>query len=175
LICLDRENQTLDMAIVLSNYGQYRATTAGNYDEEGDMTRAQISGVERSYNLSLTKPNIANITHSFNYCNPLNDKDGNDISFRLWFLDTGHKDCLNQKRWGFVHPNQVEWFREQHFNIEISDASKGKGFLFIYIPLAEFINLYKKNPFHCNKKEPISCGAVNTGLFGALIEQKTVE
>lgn len=163
------------MAQVLIEKGHYWATTAGNHDEEGDLTRAEISEVDRSYNMSLTKPNSANISHSFNYYLPIFDKDGQEISFRLWFLDTGHEDCLNQKRWGCVHPDQVEWFREQHFNIELSDPSKGKGLLFIHIPLSEYLNLYNSNPLYGYKTEPISCGAVNTGLFGALIEQKTVD
>ena len=158
------------MAQVLIEKGHYWATTAGNHDEEGDLNRAEISELDRSYNMSLTKPNMANISHSFNYYLPIYDKDGNDISFRLWFLDTGHEDCLNQKRWGCVHPDQVEWFREQHFDIELSDPSKGKGLHFIHIPLSEYINLYNNYPYNGYKTEPISCGAVNTGLFGALIE-----
>jgi hypothetical protein len=52
----------------------------------------------------------------------------------------------------------------------MSDPSKGKGLLFIHIPLSEYINLYNNNPFYGFKTEAISCGAVNTGLFGALIE-----
>ncbi len=51
------------MAQVLIEKGHYWATTAGNHDEEGDLSRAEISEVDRSYNMSLTKPNMANISH----------------------------------------------------------------------------------------------------------------
>ncbi len=64
------------MAQVLIEKGQYWATTAGNHDEEADLSRAQISEVDRSYNMSLTKPNMANISHSFNYFLPIYGKDG---------------------------------------------------------------------------------------------------
>lgn len=57
----------------------YRATTAGNYDEEGDLTRAEISEVDRSYNMSLTMPNMANISHSFNFYLPVYDQNGTDF------------------------------------------------------------------------------------------------
>ena len=39
------------------------ATTAGNHDEEGDLTRAQISELDRSFELSLTLPNQGNISN----------------------------------------------------------------------------------------------------------------
>jgi predicted MPP superfamily phosphohydrolase len=33
------------------------ATTAGNHDTEGDLSRKQLSELDRSFNLSLTLPN----------------------------------------------------------------------------------------------------------------------
>ena len=94
--------------------GKYWATTAGNHGVEADLDREQISEVDRSYNYSLTKPNAANITHSFNYWLPVYDEKEENITFRIWFLDTGREICLGQKRWGCVHPDQVEWFRQEH-------------------------------------------------------------
>jgi hypothetical protein len=123
----------------------------------------------------LTKPNAANITHSFNYWLPVYDEKEENITFRIWFLDTGREDCLNQKRWGCVHPDQVEWFRQEHLKIDPNDPTKGRGFLFIHIPISEYLSLYNDYYFYGNKNEHVACGAVNTGLFGALVEQKTVE
>jgi hypothetical protein len=90
-------------------------------------------------------------------------------------LDTGREDCLNVKKWGCIHPDQVEWFREEHFKIGASDPSKGKGLLFIHIPIPEYYHLYNNVKFYGTKGESISCASLNTGLVGALIEQKTVE
>jgi hypothetical protein len=45
----------------------YWALTAGNHDSQGDLTRDQISDLDRSYNLSLTQPNAENTSHAFNY------------------------------------------------------------------------------------------------------------
>lgn len=39
----------------------------------------------------------------------------------------------------------------------------------------EYLNLYNNNQFYGTRDEPICCWSVNTGLFGALKEQKTVE
>ena len=50
--------------------------TLGNHDSEGDLNRDQISEVDRSYNLSLTQPNAANISHTTNYVLPVYDSEG---------------------------------------------------------------------------------------------------
>lgn len=73
----------------------YWATTAGNHDTEADLTRDEISAVDRSFEFSLTLPNQANISHAFNYMLPVYNQSGDDINFRLWFLDTGHDNCLD--------------------------------------------------------------------------------
>lgn len=67
------------LAQVLTQKNQYWATTAGNHDVEGDLDRDQISEIDRFYKHSLTKPNMANITHTFNYYLPVYGQDGLDI------------------------------------------------------------------------------------------------
>lgn len=155
--------------------GIYWATTAGNHDEEADLNRTELSEVDRSFNYSLTLPNQANISNAFNYWLPVYGANGTDIEFRLWFLDTGHDNCLNQGGWDCVRPDQVEWFRQEHNKILDTDVTKGKGFLYIHIPISEYLNLFNDYPFYGIRGEDICCGSVNTGLFGALKEQKTVE
>lgn len=132
--------------------------------------------MDRSFNYSLTQPNSrANLSHAFNYMLPVYDQQGNDVQFRLWFLDTGDSDCLGQ--WGYdcVRPDQIEWFREEHNKIPREDPSKGKGFLFLHIPLFEYVNLYNDYSFFGVRGEDVCCWSVNTGLFSTLLEQPTVE
>jgi predicted MPP superfamily phosphohydrolase len=140
--------QYQNLTDTLTKYNTYWATTAGNHDSEADLTREEVSEFDRSFNLSLTQPNAANISHAFNYFLPVYDKNGSEIQFRLWFLDTGHEDCLNEKGWDCVRPDQVEWFRREHR--KINDNSKGKGFLFIHIPISEYMNLYNDFSFFGN-------------------------
>jgi hypothetical protein len=59
------------MTKVLMEHGTYWATTAGNHDSEADLTREEISELDRSFPLSLTQPNAANISHAFNYMLPI--------------------------------------------------------------------------------------------------------
>ena len=163
------------MAQLFTARGLHWAVAGGNHDEEGDLTRAQVSEVDRSYPNSLTQPNPGNITHVFNYHLEIFDNKGQNVTTRLWFLDTGREDCLKQLRWGCVHPDQVEWFREEHFKIAASDPSKGRGILFTHIPLPEYLDLWNNAGIAGTKGEGVACGAVNTGVFAALKEQPAVE
>lgn len=124
----------------------------------------------------MTKPNAEpNLTHAFNYMLPIYDENGEDIATRLWFLDTGDHGCLGMSGYDCVHPDQVDWFRQQNNEIPMEDPSKGKGMLFMHIPLDEYINLYNDYDFFGHAEEPICCQAGNTGLFSAMIEQPTVQ
>lgn len=104
---------------------------------------------------------------------PVYDEAGADIKFRLWFLDTGHEDCMEVKGWDCIRPDQVEWFRSAHTNI--TDEAKGKGFLFIHIPFSEYMDMINNWDYYGYKGEEVCCGSVNTGIWGALKEQKTIE
>jgi len=61
---------------VITEMGYNWATTAGNHDSQGDLTRAQVSELDRSFANSLTLPNAADMTHSFNYVLPIYDESG---------------------------------------------------------------------------------------------------
>ena len=116
------------------------------------------------------------MSHAFNYVIPVYDQDGKTTAFRMWFLDSGEdSDCMGVSGYDCVRPDQIEWFRQANKDIPESDASKGKGFLFVHIPLGEYMNLYNNMNFYGKYGEDICCWSVNTGLFGALKEQKTIE
>ena len=66
------------------------ALTAGNHDSEGDLTRAEVSELDRTYQLSYTQPNAQpTLSHSFNYVLPVYDSKGENVAFRTWYLDSG--------------------------------------------------------------------------------------
>lgn len=45
----------------------------------------------------------------------------------------------------------------------------------MHIPLPEYTNLYNNDLFYGKYGEEVCCWSLNTGLFAALIEQKTVQ
>ena len=84
------------MASVLTEEGYNWASTAGNHDSQGDLSRSEIHDYDMTYDMSLTKPNAGDLSHSFNYVLPVYDENGESVVHRLWFLDTGDMGCLDQ-------------------------------------------------------------------------------
>lgn len=104
---------------------------------------------------------------------PVFGQSGYDVQFRMWFLDTGDSDCEDIKGYACILPDQLAWFRSE--NKKITDTSKGRGFLFIHIPLDEYRELYNDGFYVGIRDEWVCCQALNTGVYSTLLEQKTVE
>ena len=92
---------------VMYEFNMPWALTAGNHDTQADLSREEISELDRTYNLSLTRPNAANISHAFNYVLPVYDANGTEVGFRLWFLDSGEEGCMGVGGYDCVRPDQI--------------------------------------------------------------------
>lgn len=57
----------------------------------------------------------------------------------------------------------------------MDDPSKGHGFLFVHLPLVEYLNLVNNAEFYGQSGEGVCCPSLNTGLFGAIKEHPSVE
>ena len=42
---------------------------------------------------------------------PVYDENEDKIEFRIWLMDSGHKNGMGQKGSGCVNPDQVDWYR----------------------------------------------------------------
>eukprot|EP00347_Sterkiella_histriomuscorum_P014383 403361077 len=161
---------------VMNEFNVHWASTAGNHDNEGDLSRKQISELDQAYALSLTRPNAAPFTEAFNYMIPIYDKEGQNIVTRMWFIDSGdNSGCLGKIGYDCIKDDQINWFRQANNDIPESDPSKGRGFMFMHIPLNEYMNLINEEITAGVKGEDVCCGAYNTGMFSAIKEQKTIE
>lgn len=139
------------------------------------MTREQLSEFDRSYANSMTQPNAEEgLTHAFNYVLPVYDETGENVVFRNWYLDSGDHECLVVNGYSCVFPDQIKWFRDANSEIPMDDPSKGKGFLWVHIPFNEFLNVVNDYDYYGQKNSPLSCWAVDTGMFAAMKEQPTV-
>ncbi len=66
------------LAQVMKDKNMYWAMTAGNHDTQADLNRQQVSDLDRTYDLSITKPNARNLSHAFNYLHEVYDAEGNE-------------------------------------------------------------------------------------------------
>jgi len=95
------------MMSVVQEMGYNWASTAGNHDSQGDLTRSEVHEFDMTYDNALTAPNAGDLTHSFNYVLPVYDEEGKEIVQRLWFLDTGDSECMGVGGYDCVHPDQI--------------------------------------------------------------------
>ncbi|CDW79475.1 ser thr phosphatase family superfamily protein [Stylonychia lemnae] len=152
------------------------AVTAGNHDDEVDITKEEMSELDRSHDLSYTLPNSGNISKVFNYLLPIYDQSGKNIMYRLWFLDSGNLHCQNFDGYDCFEQDQIDWFRSENSKIKDDDISKGRAIAIFHIPLYQFMHLLKPgNHFYGYQQEPVCCQGLDTGLFAAIKEQKSVE
>lgn len=60
----------------------------------------------------------------------------------MWFLDSGENSgCLGYYGYDCIKQDQIEWFRSANNAIPEDDPSKGRGFMFMHIPLNEYMNM----------------------------------
>lgn len=94
-----------NFTIPLYEHNMHWAFTAGNHDSQADLTREEISEVDRSYNLSVTLPNAGNLSHALNFMLPIYDQNGTNVAFRFWFLDSGDESCMGVHGYDCVMPD----------------------------------------------------------------------
>lgn len=84
-------------------------TTAGNHDNDADLTREEVYTLDRSLMHSMTQENQAPKVPNqpFNYMVPIYSANGSAIVSRIWMIDSGSNGCLRQSGWGCVLPEQV--------------------------------------------------------------------
>ena len=67
---------------------------------------------------------------------------------RLWFLDTGSSnDCFGLSGYGCIYPDQIDWVVQEHRSIPKDDISKGRGMMFMHIPIVEMMMMYNQRNF----------------------------
>lgn len=55
--------------------------------------------------MAMTKPYDPDLTYAYNYNLEIFDSDGDDVMMRLWFLDSGDRDCLGVEGNDCIHPD----------------------------------------------------------------------
>lgn len=125
------------------------------------MSRREIYQLDSSFELSHTK-----VSDNLCYWVPVYDPAGTHVQFKVWMMDSGYKNCLGVRGWGCVEPSQVQWFRE-------NASQGGRGILFCHIPLPEHLELAQTYPYQ-GRVSRITPSPVNTGLFAAIVETKSV-
>lgn len=92
------------MEIPFARTGVKFASVAGNHETDADLNRHQILELDMTLNNSATQGVNMQFENPFTYMIPIYDKNGSNISARLWVVDSGRDNCLQMGGWGCILP-----------------------------------------------------------------------
>ena len=155
----------------------------GNHDAQQDLSRSEMSSIIFSGKYSLNIPNedgeLADIQV------PVLSSDG-VASFYLFFMDShDYSTALGMETYGWFTWEQVNWLRQCCLERTGTDGTVAPSIAFFHIPLCEYIDAWsvRDNPRQGIasssqsigiRGENIACGGLNSGMFAAMRETKSV-
>ncbi|MDR2762738.1 MAG: metallophosphoesterase family protein [Planctomycetaceae bacterium] len=155
------------------------AVVLGNHDDESKISRKQIIDHIKNKPFSLTEPGPENIKGCGNYILEIFDND--KTAFLLYCLDSNAYSTLKHvKGYGWFDENQIAWYKSQSADFTKKNDNKPLPALaFFHIPLNEYAEMIhfknkNKNKIIGERKEDECCGAVNSGMFLAMLESRDV-
>lgn len=169
----------------------------GNHDAEQPMTKEEQEPVYEAFPLCLSDAGPAELSGVGNYCLPVYAKDGDEVRYSFYALDSHAevRDYVSKfglpadtrfvlpKHFSDGHPqatpmfDQVMWYYNHSKSAEAANGHKIPALMFLHVPLLEFCLLYR-NPedvgFIGRKREGVACSEMNCGLFFACLERGDV-
>ncbi len=174
------------------------AACFGNHDNEIGLP---VCEEEKAYEMipgCLNEAGDEEIDGTGNFRIPVYDKDGKELKFNLFALDS-HREITDliekfnlDKDTCFILPHhfnenatgctptfeQVMWYYNTSKQIEKEQGKKIPAIMFMHIPLPELLHIFR-NPEQCdatgNKREASGCCELNFGLFGAALQRGDVK
>lgn len=156
------------------------AVAMGNHDSDFDLSRTEMYGVLRSVPGNVNTPDDLGITGCSNDILTLSGPAGLDRVFYLF--DSGNREYpAGIKSWGYVHTDQIEWYRAAgKFFAEKNGGTPVPSLAFFHIPVPE----YKEAVRDPGKKARFLMGNIgeepaaplfNSGLYLAMREAGDVQ
>jgi hypothetical protein len=152
------------------------AVVLGNHDDEFKISRKQIIDHIKNKPFSLTEPGPEMIKGCGNYVLEIFDAE-NQPAFLLYCLDSNaYSTIKGVKGFGWFGADQIEWYKKQSSQYKKSNNNNPQPALaFFHIPLNEYAEMvHFKNKIIGERGEDECCGAVNSGMFLAMLECQDV-
>ena len=146
------------------------AITYGNHDSEDEFTRSDLREMEKVLDHFVEKNHVFLVDDRESYTIEIFDQKGESIEHVLYVIDSGAAAPLPVGEYDWVHPEQVNWFRETSNQYNQLEGKK-KDLLFMHIPLPEYWQASQNIlSGECNEtNDTISAPYINTGLFAAAV------
>ena len=172
------------------------ACVFGNHDDEGDLSRAQLMAFLQQQPGCMAESGPSHLPGVGNYVIDLIQpatETGNRAAksgqraARLYFLDSHAYGPRGVSLYDWIKAEQIEWFAaaaqasnntpetiKTSKGMKAGDAHDASGLVFFHIPLPEYEQAAQAGQYAGNKLEKVSCAAVNSGMFAAMVKSGAV-
>ncbi|MFZ0447287.1 MAG: metallophosphoesterase family protein [Bacillus sp. (in: firmicutes)] len=152
----------------INKHGVPVAITYGNHDSEDEFVRSDMRKLESILENFVEKKNTFIVDDRESYTVEIYDEKGENIKHVLYVMDSGAAAPLPVGQYDWVHPEQVNWFRDISKQYKHGRAEK-TDLIFMHIPLPEYWQAAKNIlSGECNEtNDMISAPYINTGLFAS--------
>lgn len=156
----------------------------GNHDAEQDLTRSQMSSIIVKGKYSLNTLNSAGELSDVEI--PVKSSNGKDDAFYVFCMDSHDYAHLDGERvYAWFDDSQVDWLRECCLARTDAEGRVAPSMAFFHIPLREYIDAWAceedpREEASSNgqtfgiRGEKICAGAINSGMFAAMLETGSV-
>ncbi|ORX90710.1 Metallo-dependent phosphatase [Basidiobolus meristosporus CBS 931.73] len=169
----DPRASVLKYANLAAKHGIPWAFVHGNHDDEGDLSRLELTQAALSvpYNLGSNGP--YSLFGSGNYFAQVLGK-SSQPAFTLYFVDSGAYN-IDGAGYDYIKDNQVNWFKDTAKQLANPDGSKPNAIAFWHIPTTEYSDVTKVPEKRVgDKQENVSSSKVRSPWVDALRESGDV-
>ncbi|MFD0618560.1 metallophosphoesterase family protein [Paenibacillus sp. GCM10027629] len=150
------------------------AVIYGNHDSEKGITREQLNHILTEFDNSLSENGPEDIHGIGNYVLTVAGSASEADAAVLYFLDSGN--CAPESIGGYewIHPDQVQWYRQESTKLTEKNGGPLPALAFFHIPIPEYNQVWLQGRVEGIKGEEVCCPKLNSGLFTAMLEMGDV-
>jgi len=166
-----------DLMTVFTDAGVKFAVTLGNHDDEAEWSRTRIFDYLETLPGFLGEKGPNDITGTGNYMIRLFSADKETSAANLWFFDSNaYCPDTSISDYGWIHHDQISWYREQSRQITTENGGKPiPALAFFHIPLPEYNEVINQPGTVGEYQEVVCSPKINSGLFTAFYEMQDVK
>lgn len=174
--CRDPVKSFRDALSVAASSGIPWAAIFGNHDSEGDVTREQLMQAQLALPGTVAQSGPPEVEGVGNFSLRIEDRDGR-LKAALYCFDSGdYSDHSEATGYGWIREHQLAWFRRE---AEIYRQCNGgiplPSLAFMHIPVPEYRDVWNTRVCFGHRYEKVGCAPVNSGLFAAMLDAKSIQ
>jgi len=150
------------------------AVIYGNHDSEKGITREQLNHILTEFDNNLSENGPEDIHGIGNYVLTVAGSASEADAAVLYFLDSGDSAPESIGGYEWIHPDQVQWYRQESVKLTEKNGGPLPALAFFHIPIPEYDQVWHQGRVEGIKGEEVCCPKLNSGLFTSMLEMGDV-